>query len=231
MANNWSEENLISIRERAYLHLKDLILEGELKTGDRLVERELAERLNISRTPIREALFRLESQGFVKTVPRKGVIVADISDKEIIEVFTILSSLEVLAVKLAVQKLDEETKKKFEASIRKVEACLQDKNNTDFSSLHTELNYLIYSSAKSSKLYDMLSGLSDYIRAFAKTGYKNVGRPEQSMKEHIEMMKAILDQETEMAEYLTKIHIENSKKAYIEAIKQDKNKDKTKKEG
>ena len=67
LGSSWSEENLISIRERAYLHLKDLILEGELKAGDRLVERELAEKLKISRTPIREALFRLESQGFVKT--------------------------------------------------------------------------------------------------------------------------------------------------------------------
>ncbi|MCQ6273667.1 GntR family transcriptional regulator [Bacillus sp. V3B] len=222
MGNNWSEENLISIRERAYLHLKDLILEGELKAGDRLVERELAEKLNISRTPIREALFRLESLGFVKTVPRKGVIVADITEKEIIEVFTILSSLEVLAAKLAVQKLDDETKSKFEASIKKVEDCLQDPNYTDYSSLHGEMNYLLYSSAKNAKLYEMLSGLSDYIRAFAQTGFKNEGRPVQSMKEHVEMMKSIINQEIEMAEYLTKIHIENAKKAYIEAIHQDK---------
>ncbi|KAA9026321.1 GntR family transcriptional regulator [Niallia endozanthoxylica] len=223
MANNWSEENLISIRERAYLHLKDLILEGELKTGDRLVERELAEKLNISRTPIREALFRLESLGFVKTVPRKGVIVADITEKEILEVFTILSSLEVLAAKLAVQKLDEDTKKRIQASIEKVENYLKDPNSSDYSSLHSELNDLLYRSAKNSKLFDMLSGLSDYIRAFAKTGYRNEGRPEQSMKEHIEIMKAIINQETEMAEYLTKIHIENSKKAYIDAINHDKN--------
>ena len=67
VGNNWAEEDLISLRERVFIHIKDLILEGEFKTGDRLVERELAERLNISRTPIREALFRLESQGFVKT--------------------------------------------------------------------------------------------------------------------------------------------------------------------
>lgn len=223
MANNWSEENLISIRERAYLHLKDLILEGELKTGDRLVERELAEKLNISRTPIREALFRLESLGFVKTVPRKGVIVADITEKEILEVFTILSSLEVLAAKLAVQKLDDDTKKRFQASIEKVENYLRDPNSSDYSSLHSELNNLLYRSAKNTKLFDMLSGLSDYIRAFAKTGYRNEGRPEQSMKEHIEIMKAIINQEIEMAEYLTKIHIENSKKAYIDAINHDKN--------
>jgi DNA-binding GntR family transcriptional regulator len=219
MGNDWTEENLISIRERVYLYIKDLILDGEFKTGDRLVERELAERLNISRTPIREALFRLESQGFVKTVPRKGVIVADISEKEIIEVFTILSSLEVLAVKLAVQKLDDETKGKFTACIQKVEECLQNKNEVDFSDLHSELNYLLYSSAKNTKLYEILSGLSDYIRAFAKKGYQKAGRAEQSMEEHVKIMEAIINQESDMAEYLTKIHIENSKKAYVEAVK------------
>lgn len=219
MGNDWTEENLISIRERVYLYIKDLILEGEFKTGDRLVERELAERLNISRTPIREALFRLESQGFVKTVPRKGVIVADISEKEIIEVFTILSSLEVLAVKLAIQKLDDETKGKFLACIKKVEECLQDKNGVDYADLHSELNYLLYSSAKNTKLYEILSGLSDYIRAFAKKGYKKPGRAEQSMEEHLKIMEAIINEESDMAEYLTKIHIENSKKAYVESVK------------
>ncbi|WP_413299049.1 GntR family transcriptional regulator [Bacillus sp. 1P10SD] len=218
MGNNWVEEDLISLRERVYIHIKDLILEGEFKTGDRLVERELAERLNISRTPIREALFRLESQGFVKTVPRKGVIVADISEKEIIEVFTILSSLEVLAAKLAAQKLDDDAKSKFIEYSRKIEDCLKEDNDQDFSHLHGELNHLLYSSAKNNKLYEMLSGLSDYIRAFAKTGYKNPGRPKQSMEEHLRIMEAIVNQEVEMAEYLTKIHIENSRKAYIEAV-------------
>ncbi|WML52683.1 GntR family transcriptional regulator [Neobacillus sp. PS3-12] len=224
MGNDWTEENLISIRERVYLYIKDLILDGEFKTGDRLVERELAERLNISRTPIREALFRLESQGFVKTVPRKGVIVADISEKEIIEVFTILSSLEVLAVKLAVQKLDDETKRKFTSCIKKVEKCLQNKNEVDFSDLHSELNYLLYSSAKNTKLYEILSGLSDYIRAFAKKGYQKAGRAEQSMEEHLKIMEAIVNKESDMSEYLTKIHIENSKKAYVEAVKKSEEK-------
>lgn len=220
MSTNWDAEDLISLRERVYLHIKDLILEGEFKTGDRLVERELAERLNISRTPIREALFRLESQGFVKTVPRKGVIVADISEKEIIEVFTILSSLEVLAAKLAVQKLDEETKSKIADYIQKVEECLD--NESAFTDLHGEYNHLLYSAAKNSKLYEILSGLSDYIRAFAKIGYKNPGRAVKSMEEHVKIMEAIMNQESEMAEYLTKIHMENSKKAYIESVKQSK---------
>ena len=70
----------------------------------------------------------------------------------------------------------------------------------------------------------MLSGLSDYIRAFAKIGHKNPGRAKQSMEEHLKIMEAIVNKEMEMAEYLTKIHIENSKKAYIEAVQQSENK-------
>ena len=81
MEIRWEENNLLSIREHAYIYLKEMILEGELKAGDRLIERELAGKLGISRTPIREALFRLESQGFVKTVPRKGVVVSNISEE------------------------------------------------------------------------------------------------------------------------------------------------------
>ncbi|MGO4886704.1 GntR family transcriptional regulator [Anaerobacillus sp. MEB173] len=216
---SWAEEEILSIRERAYIYLKNLILEGEFKAGDRLVERELAEKLNISRTPIREALFRLESQGFVKTVPRKGVVVSKISTEDIIEVFTILSSLEVLAVKLAAQKMDDHTREQFDQLIDKIERVIEGKSGYDTSMLHFEISQVLYKAAKSPKLYEMLTDLMDYIRAFANIGHKMEGRMEESMKEHLDALKAVRNQEVEMAEYITKIHIENSKKAYIEAIK------------
>jgi DNA-binding GntR family transcriptional regulator len=120
MEVKWEEKNLLSIREHAYLYLKKMILDGEFKAGDRLIERELAAKLKISRTPIREALFRLESQGFVKTVPRKGVVLSNISVNEVIEVFTILASLEVLAVKLASQRMDQETKNELDQKIKEL---------------------------------------------------------------------------------------------------------------
>ncbi|WP_232725479.1 GntR family transcriptional regulator [Bacillus sp. FJAT-44742] len=214
----WFEEEIISIRERAYIYLKNMILEGEYKAGDRLVERELAEKMNISRTPIREALFRLESQGFVKTVPRKGVLVSQISTEEVIEVFTILSSLEVLAAKLAAQKISETEKEKFDQYIQKITTALEKKDSAEISQLHIEISHALYRAARSPKLYEMLTDLMDYIRAFASTGHKLKGRMEESMREHLAVLKAVRDHEVEMAEYLTKIHIENSKRAYIEAI-------------
>ncbi|MFC0471216.1 GntR family transcriptional regulator [Halalkalibacter kiskunsagensis] len=218
----WLEQDILSIRERAYLYLKNLILEGEYKAGDRLVERELAEKLKISRTPIREALFRLESQGFVNTVPRKGVIVSHTSTDDIIEVFTILSSLEVLASKLAAQKLNEQTKEELDLWIERLEFALNGKGGGDLSHLHIEISHVLYKAAKSPKLYEMLVDLMDYIRAFATIGRKVEGRMEEAMKEHLEVFKAVRNQEVEMAEYLTKIHIENSKKAYLSSIEKSK---------
>lgn len=75
----WKDEELSPIRDKVYEYIKQAIVQGVYKSGERIIERELADQLNVSRTPIREALFRLESQGFVKTLPRKGVIVSKLS--------------------------------------------------------------------------------------------------------------------------------------------------------
>jgi len=219
----WKEDHFLSIREHVYRFLKQMILEGEYKPGDRLIERELAAKLNISRTPIREALFRLESQGFVKTVPRKGVVVSDVSENDIIEVFTILSSLEVLSVKLAAQRINKEMMEKFDEKIAELES-FEAQSEEEFEIKHTEMNYLIYQAAKSPKLYDILSGLMDYIHMSANMGYETPGRRRESLREHIGIMKAIRNGEVEMAESLTKIHIENAKKAYIHIVEKLKEK-------
>lgn len=223
MNPRWEENNLLSIREHAYLYLKEMILEGELKSGDRLIERELAGKLNISRTPIREALFRLESQGFVKTVPRKGVVVSNISEHEVIEVFTILASLEVLAVKLAAQRMDYETQLEIDQKIQEL-LSLEVQSEEDFNLEHIQMNRLINKASKSPKLYEILSGLIDYIHMAANMGYETPGRRKESLREHIDIMKALRDKEAELAEYLMRIHIENSKKAYITYIKNMKEK-------
>ncbi|NHC41509.1 GntR family transcriptional regulator [Bacillus sp. MM2020_1] len=219
----WEENNLLSIREHAYKYLKEMILEGELKAGDRLIERELAGKLGISRTPIREALFRLESQGFVKTVPRKGVVVSNISENEVIEVFTILASLEVLAVKLAARRMDRETQLELDQKIEEL-IEFKDQAEENFNFEHIQMNRLINKASKSPKLLEILSGLIDYIHMSANMGYETPGRRKESLREHIDIMTALRDKEAEMAEYLMRIHIENSKKAYITYIKSLKEK-------
>ncbi|WP_047154209.1 GntR family transcriptional regulator [Aneurinibacillus tyrosinisolvens] len=217
----WIKEELSPIRDKVYRYIKDLILNGELQAGERIVERELADKLNISRTPIREALFRLESQGFVKTLPRKGVVVSRMSTEEIIEIFTILSSLKSLAVKLAASKISESEKHQLAIHIDTIESLLTQetidtKNVAEL--LHLEINETIYKAAKSPRLYKMLHSLLDYIQAFATVGQEIPGRVRKSMEEHRDIAMAVRNGESDLAEQLAKIHIANSKTAYLEAL-------------
>lgn len=214
----WAVEELVPIRERVYQYLKNEILKGEFKTGERLVERELAEKLQISRTPIREALLRLESQGFVTTVPRKGVIVSQISYEQVLEVFSILSALEVLAVQLAAERLDQETVRELDSMIMEIDRLLEKAGDEDISQFHIRINDFLYKASKSPRLYDMLIDLVDYIRAFANVGYEVPGRMKEALKEHRDILIAVREGNVAEAMKLTREHIENSRNAYIRTI-------------
>ncbi|WKB35855.1 FCD domain-containing protein [Terrilactibacillus sp. S3-3] len=128
------------------------------------------------------------------------------SEADVIEVFTILSSLEVLAAKLAAQRIDEETQKEFDEKIEELRA-LEIESEKDFDNEHIEMNLLLYKSAKSPKLFEILSGLTDYIQMSANMGYETPGRRKESLKEHIEIMKAVRNKEVDLAQDLTSIHI------------------------
>jgi DNA-binding FadR family transcriptional regulator len=92
---------------------------------------------------------------------------------------------------------------------------LDEQAEENFNSEHIHMNQLINKASKSPKLYEILSGLIDFIHMAANMGYETPGRRKDSLKEHIDIMKALRDRESEIAEYLMRIHIENSKKAYI----------------
>ncbi|WP_322786197.1 GntR family transcriptional regulator [Effusibacillus pohliae] len=217
--NQWDPEELSPIRDKVYQYIKQAILNGELKAGERIVERELADKLNISRTPIREALFRLESQGFVKTLPRKGVVVSQLSPDEVVELFTIMSALGGLAVKLAAQKIDPEHRFQLDLMIAEIDNVLAgQETGKDLNQFHLEIADTIYKSAKSPKLYEMVSSLYEYIRAFAHLSHEQPGRRQQALREHRDIALAVRNGEAELAENLMKIHIENSKKAYLASL-------------
>lgn len=215
---SWDVDKVMPMREHVYRHLKGLILEGKYKAGDRLIERELAKEMNISRTPIREALFRLEAQGFVKTVPRKGVVVETISRERIIEIFDILSVLEGLASEMAARKVNEEMVEKCQQNIESIQRFLDDRKDKDIEAFHLTVCDFLYQAAKSPKLYFILVDLTEYIQAFANAGYKKKGRLKEAMKEHVEILKAIKEGDAEKAKKLSIAHIEKSKSVYLSTL-------------
>jgi len=214
MAQAWTQEDLSPIRDKVYAYLKDAILRGEYKAGDRLVERVLAEKLSISRTPIREALFRLETQRFVRTVPRKGVVVNEITQAEILEVFMILASLESLAARLAAQKVNDEIAADIDLLIAEIDEAL-DNGGGDEVELNVQYNELIGRAAGNPKLHEMLVDLKDYVRAFSNLSSALPGRSKEALREHKDILGAIRSGEEELAESFTRIHLEKSRKAYM----------------
>jgi DNA-binding GntR family transcriptional regulator len=218
------QEDLMPIRDRAYLQIKEAILKGVYRPGERLIERQLAGDLGISRTPIREALLKLENHGFVKTVPRRGVVVSEISRDEILEVFDILASLEALAFRLAAEKMDKFTAKKFASMVRELDGLLSlgDEKWESVRSytidLQITVNEILYRAAKSPRLYEILKGLYDYIRAFANIGYEVPGRLKEAVLEHRRILEAVRNQEMDVVEDLARDHLANSKEAYLEAV-------------
>lgn len=215
----WKDEELTPIRDKVYQYIKQAIVQGIYKSGERIIERELADQLNVSRTPIREALFRLESQGLVKTLPRKGVVVSQLSPEEVVEIFTILGSLESLAMKMAAQKATPAAREELKRIIDEIDAELSKPDvNKEYKNVHFDINEVIFRAAQSHRLTQMLDGLSDYIRAFVHLGYELPGRQRRAMEEHREIALAVYNGQAELVESLTKIHLENSKRAYLEAL-------------
>ncbi len=104
----------LPLRDVVFNTLRDAILKGELEPGERLMEIQLAERLAVSRTPIREAIRKLELEGLVLMIPRKGAEVAKISEKSLRDVLEVRRSLEELAAELACQRMDAEALKDLE---------------------------------------------------------------------------------------------------------------------
>jgi DNA-binding GntR family transcriptional regulator len=119
--------------------------------------------------------------------------------------------------------MDRETQLELDQKIEEL-IEFKDQAEENFNLEHIEMNRLINKASKSPKLLEILSGLIDYIHMSANMGYETPGRRKESLREHIDIMTALRDKEAEMAEYLMRIHIENSKKAYITYIKSLKEK-------
>ncbi|WP_020617816.1 GntR family transcriptional regulator [Paenibacillus daejeonensis] len=215
----WKDEELSPIRDKVYEYLKQAIVQGIYKSGDRIVEREVAGQLNVSRTPIREALFRLESQGFVKTLPRRGVVVSKLSPEEIVEIFTILSATESLAMKLAAQRAEEPQRDKLRQIIAEIEEALEHNVlREEHWRIHFKINAVVFEAARSPRLQAMIDSLSEYVQAFVHLAYELPGRLRKAMEEHRDLARAVMEGEADLAENLTKIHVENAKKAYLEVL-------------
>lgn len=203
------------IREEVFTMLRQAILTGKLQPGDRLVERELAEQLGVSRTPVREALRKLELENLVTHIPRKGVVVSEISKKDVIDIFDIRASLEGLASRLAAQKATKEDLHDLREMVAEMSEATANNDSERLNEIHDEFHRKLFDIADSPRLIQMINSLIDYISRFTKTGYAIPGRSSAAMHEHMELLESLEGKDSARAETLAESHIRNSKAAVL----------------
>jgi len=200
--------------------LRQSILNGNFKPGQRLVERTLARELGTSRTPVREALRKLELEGLVTRHSRQGLVVSTMSMKEMLDLFTIRTVLEGLAVQLAATHITSTGIRRLQRLMEQMEECTKNNDIDKLDSLHTKFHESLYRAASSSHLYQMLSTLREHISRMTRVGYAASGRLKEAAEEHRKIVEAVSGHKIEEAGVLAKQHIENSKAAFIQAYRE-----------
>lgn len=211
-----------SISDKVFEQLKNAILNGELKPGERLIERKLSEKLGISRTPVREAIQKLKSQGLAVQLPRKGAVVSMVTPKEVIDVFNIREVLEGLAARLAAENANKRQVNQLNRIVEEMIKSLEQNNEDELEELHIKFHEAVYKASGNEKLYQMLINLQEYIRTYTRVGYSFHGRREEATLEHRQIVREIESHNAGRAEYYAKKHIEKSRDAYINKLEEDK---------
>ncbi|MBC7344236.1 MAG: GntR family transcriptional regulator, partial [Clostridia bacterium] len=205
------------LREMVFETLREAIIEGKLSPGTRLMEAQLAEDMGVSRTPVREAIRKLELEGLVVMVPRKGAYVADMSTKDAAEVFEIRAALEALAAGLAAQRITDEEIEELERLLIKFNECLgKELDLQKVVDLDTEFHDVLYRASRNSRLMQILSTLREHIQRFRKLSLASPGRLKQAIEEHRRIVDAVADRNVALAQALAQEHIVNAENSMLE---------------
>ena len=156
----------LPLRDVVFNTLRQAILRGELKPGERLMEIQLANKLGVSRTPIREAIRKLELEGLVLMIPRKGAEVAEITEKSLRDVLEVRRALEELAVQLVCEKITEEEIEELKAAAREFENVLKDGDITKIAEADVRFHDVIYMATDNQKLIQLLNNLREQMYRF-----------------------------------------------------------------
>lgn len=196
-----------SLGEHVFESLKHSIVRGKVSSGEWLVESHIAETLGISRTPVREAIHKLELEGLIERQPRGGFTVLGLNRNDIEETFGIRSVLEGYAARLAAVKHKEEELAALEKKIEEFQNALDRKKMDVLPVINTEFHDLLYALSKSPKLLHMINSLQDQIYRYREMILKEKRFAITSNQDHIQMLKLIRRRDAEGAEQLVRDHI------------------------
>jgi DNA-binding GntR family transcriptional regulator len=204
--------------------LREAILSADFKPGDRLLQDELAERLNVSPTPVREALRQLEAEGIVNYSQHKGVRVAEVSPEEVHEIYLMRGALESLATRLAIPNLTKSDVNQMRKLQTKIEKAVAANELSPLRRLNYDLHMIIYNASGMQEICRVIRTL--WTRFPWDTLHVLPGRAAESALEHKEIIQAISDGNDQLAGQLMQKHIDSGAKAVEAFLNRERQADK-----
>jgi len=204
-----SKKNNIFIRESVYNSLKRNITLGELKPGERLLEWELADRFRVSRTPIREAMRQLQSEGLVKVEPLKGATVTKLSVEEVKEIFWIRNVLESYSTELAVKNFGSREKEKLKEFRRLFNKYARSGDYLDWLETNVQFHLFIAKNSGNSNLHVLLRELRNRVHRYQFIAATSPDIIIRYTKEHEKIIEAALEGNPKLARKNMEKHLKS----------------------
>ena len=205
------EHKTISLADQVFDHLENDILSGKYQRGEILTESKLSAELGVSRTPIREALRRLEQEHIIEE-SGKGSVVIGINEKDLEDIFMIRKSLECQVAALAAKNRTEEQLKQLREALEFQEFYLNKKDPDQIKLMDSRFHETLYKLSGSTAFYDTLVPLHKKIQKYRRASVANSSRAEASVAEHRKIYEAIESQNTALAAKYASEHVENAYK-------------------
>lgn len=197
-----------SLRERVFQRIRQSILDGKYKQGDALRESAIANELNVSRTPVREAIRQLELEGLVRSIPNKETVVCGITEEDVHDIFMVRGKLEGVAGRLAAERITEEELEKIQEILELTEFYANKGDVSRIETLDHTFHDLIYNATKSKIIKHVLSDFHAYIQQTRKKSIATPGRVQCLLEEHRAIYEAIKNRDGDKAEELINAHLE-----------------------
>lgn len=208
----------LPLRDVVFNTLRTAIITGEFAPGERLMEISLAERLGVSRTPVREAIRKLELEGLVIMIPRRGAEVARITETGLKEVLEVRCALEELAVELACRRIEEEGLEQLKTAHREFVEAVKKGDTLEITNQDEAFHECIFEQSRNRRLLQMVNNLKEQMFRYRMEYVKEKGYHQELISEHEKMLEAIMDRDEETAKAIMKHHIQNQEQMILTQI-------------
>lgn len=217
-------DEFLPLRDVVFNTLRRAILTGELKPGERLMEIHLANRLGVSRTPIREAIRKLELEGLVTMIPRRGAEVAQITEKSLQDVLEVRRALDALSVELACDRISQEALNNLGEACDAFAMATKTNDTKRMAEADVALHDIIVQATDNSRLVSLVNNLSEQMYRYRFEYLKDASAHGQLIEEHRIIYESIRSKDKKTAADTAKLHIDNQEQSIMKQLCMEKEK-------